>query len=36
MLRKIAKFEQYFESVFRIVKLNLLTRKVTNKNTTWK
>jgi hypothetical protein len=33
---KLSKFEQHFELVFRIVKLNLLTRKSTDKNTTWK
>jgi hypothetical protein len=33
---KLLKFEQYFELVSRIVKLNLLTRKTTDKNTTWK
>jgi hypothetical protein len=29
---KLPKFEQYFELVSRIVKLNLLTRKTTDKN----
>jgi hypothetical protein len=33
---KLPKFEQHFELVSRIVTLNLLTRKSTNKNTTWK
>jgi hypothetical protein len=33
---KLPKFEQHFELVSRIVKLNLLTRKSTYKNTTWK
>jgi hypothetical protein len=33
---KLPKFEQYFELVSRIVKLNLLTRKTTDKNKTWK
>jgi hypothetical protein len=33
---KLPKFEQHFELVSRIVKLNLLTRKSTDKNTTWK
>jgi hypothetical protein len=33
---KLPKFQQYFELVSRIVKLNLLTRKTTDKNTTWK
>jgi hypothetical protein len=28
--------KQHFELVSRIVKLNLLTRKSTDKNTTWK
>jgi hypothetical protein len=32
----LLKFEPYFELVSRIVKLNLLTRKTTDKNTTWK
>jgi hypothetical protein len=32
---KLRKFEQHFELVSRIVKLNLLTRKSTDKNT-WK
>jgi hypothetical protein len=32
---KLPKFEQHFELVSRIVKLNLLTRKSTDKNTTW-
>jgi hypothetical protein len=32
---KLPKFEQHFELVSRIVKLNLLTRKSTDKNT-WK
>jgi hypothetical protein len=31
---KLTKFEQHFEWVSRIVKLNLLTRKSTDKNTT--
>jgi hypothetical protein len=31
---KLPKFEQYFEMVPRIVKLNLLTRKSIDKNTT--
>jgi hypothetical protein len=31
-----AKFEQHFELVSRFVKLSLLTRKSTDKNTTWK
>jgi hypothetical protein len=31
---KLPKFEQYFELVSRIVKLNHLTRKSTDKNTT--
>jgi hypothetical protein len=30
---KLPKFEQHFELVSRIVKLNLLTRKSTDKNT---
>jgi hypothetical protein len=30
------KFEQYFELVSRIDKLKILTRKTTDKNTTWK
>jgi hypothetical protein len=29
---KLPKFEQHFELVYRIVKLNLLTRKSTDKN----
>jgi hypothetical protein len=29
---KLSKFEQHFELVSRIVKLNLLTRKSTDKN----
>jgi hypothetical protein len=33
---KLPKFEQPFELVSRIVTLNLLTRKSTDKNTTWK
>jgi hypothetical protein len=33
---KLSKFEQHFELVSRIVTLNLLTRKLTDKNTTWK
>jgi hypothetical protein len=33
---KLPKFEQHFELVSRIVKLNLLTLKSTYKNTTWK
>jgi hypothetical protein len=33
---KLSKFEQHFKLVSRIVKLNLLTRKPTYKNTTWK
>jgi hypothetical protein len=33
---KLPKFEQHFELVSRIVKLNLLTCKSTDKNTTWK
>jgi hypothetical protein len=33
---KLPKFEHYFELVYRIVKLNLLTPKITDKNTTWK
>jgi hypothetical protein len=33
---KLPKFEQHFELVSRIVTLNLLTRKLTDKNTTWK
>jgi hypothetical protein len=33
---KLPKFEQHFELVSRIVKLNFLTRKSTDKNTTWK
>jgi hypothetical protein len=28
--------KQHFELVSRIVKLNILTRKSTDKNTTWK
>jgi hypothetical protein len=31
---KLPKFEQHFELVSRIVKLNHLTRKSTDKNTT--
>jgi hypothetical protein len=34
--KKLSKFEQYFELVSRIVKLKMLTRKTTDKNTTWK
>jgi hypothetical protein len=33
---KLSKFEQCFELVSRIVKLNLLTHMTTDKNTTWK
>jgi hypothetical protein len=33
---KLPKFEQHFELVSRIIKLNLLKRKSTDKNTTWK
>jgi hypothetical protein len=33
---KLPKFEQHFDLVSHIVKLNLLTRKSTEKNTTWK
>jgi hypothetical protein len=33
---KSPKFEQHFKLVSRIVTLNLLTRKSTNKNTPWK
>jgi hypothetical protein len=33
---KLSKFEQHFDLVSHIVKLNLLTRKSTEKNTTWK
>jgi hypothetical protein len=33
---KLPKFEQNFELVSCIVTLNLLTRKSTDKNTTWK
>jgi hypothetical protein len=33
---KLPKFEQHFELVSRIVKLNLLTRKSNDKNTIWK
>jgi hypothetical protein len=33
---KLPKCEQHFELVSRIVKLNLLTRKLTDKNITWK
>jgi hypothetical protein len=29
----MSKFEQYFELVSRIVNLNILTRKTTDKNT---
>jgi hypothetical protein len=32
----MSKFEQYFELVSRIVKLKILTRKTTDKKTTWK
>jgi hypothetical protein len=32
----MSNFEQYFELVSRIVKLKILTRKATDKNTTWK
>jgi hypothetical protein len=31
---KLPKFEQHFELVYRIFKLNLLIRKSTDKNTT--
>jgi hypothetical protein len=34
--KKLSKFEQYFELISRIVKLKILTRKTTNKKTTWK
>jgi hypothetical protein len=34
--KKLSKFEQYSELVSRIVKLKILTRKTTDKNTTWK
>jgi hypothetical protein len=34
--KKLSKFEQYFELVSRIFKLKILTRKTTDKNTTWK
>jgi hypothetical protein len=33
---KLPKFEQHFELASRIAKLNLLTRKSTDKNTAWK
>jgi hypothetical protein len=33
---KLPKFEQHIELVSLIVKLNLLTRKSTDKNITWK
>jgi hypothetical protein len=33
---KLSKFEQHFKLVSRIVTLNLLTRKSTDKNTPWK
>jgi hypothetical protein len=33
---KLPKFEQHFELISRIVKLNLLTRKSTDISTTWK
>jgi hypothetical protein len=33
---KLPKFEQHFKLVSRIVTLNLLTRKSTDKNTPWK
>jgi hypothetical protein len=33
---KLSKFEQHFKLVSRIVILNLLTRKSTDKNTPWK
>jgi hypothetical protein len=36
VIKKLSKFEQYFELVSRIVKLKILTRKTTDKNTTWK
>jgi hypothetical protein len=36
LYKKLSKFEQYFELVSRIVKLKILTRKTTDKNTTWK
>jgi hypothetical protein len=32
----LEKFFMYFELVSRIVKLKILTRKTTDKNTTWK
>jgi hypothetical protein len=32
---KLPKFEQHFDLLSHIVKLNLLTRKSTEKNTTW-
>jgi hypothetical protein len=35
-VKKMSKFEQYFDLVSRIVKLKILTGKTTNKNTTWK
>jgi hypothetical protein len=34
--KKLSKFEQDFELVSRIVTLKILTRKTTDKNTTWK
>jgi hypothetical protein len=34
VIKKLSKFEQYFELVSRIVKLKILTRKTTDKNTT--
>jgi hypothetical protein len=34
--KNLSKFEQYFELVSRIVKLKILRRKITDKNTTWK
>jgi hypothetical protein len=33
---KLPKFEQHFELVSRIAKFNFLTRKSTDKCTTWK
>jgi hypothetical protein len=33
---KLPKFEEHFELVSPIVKLNLLTRKSTDRNITWK
>jgi hypothetical protein len=33
---KLPKFEQHCKLVSRIVTLNLLTHKSTDKNTTWK